>query len=647
MKRRAQIAYVHDLAMTALSFAIALYLRLGDSITWYVDQYLWIGCGLMTAIGAVVYWFSGLYRGIWRYASMRDLTAIAKSVTLVMLIFVVVMFFWTRLEFLPRSVPVINWFILMALLGGPRLAYRLFKDRQLGISREDRRFNRIPVVLVGAGDGAELFIRGLERTPNRPYRVVGIIAERADRVGQQIHGIRVVGHVGDLDSAFHASEIARAHPQRLILTKDAFDGSIIRDVFDAATERGMTVARIPRITDLRSGDADRLETRPIDVEDLLGRPQTPLDRNAMRRLVEGRRVMVTGAGGSIGRELVRQIAELSPTAIALLDSSEYALYEIDQEMATAFSSITRVAMIADVRDPSRIEACFNAYEPEIVFHAAALKHVPLVEANPCEGVLTNVFGTVNVADACRAHNVVTMVQISTDKAVNPTNVMGMTKRVAEQYCQALDLDDPEDRRTNFVTVRFGNVLGSTGSVIPLFQKQLTKGGPLTVTHPDMERYFMTIREAVELVLMASATATASPVEDGRIFVLDMGKPVRIIDLAEQMIRLAGYEPDHDIRIEITGCRPGEKLFEEIFHESEALVPAGAPGLLLASPRSVTIDYLSDQLAVLRDMCIAGDADGAVQRLEQLVPENQRAASRRAEDPGEATRDTSRAAATQS
>jgi len=623
MKRRAQIAFIHDLAMTALSFAIALYLRLGDSLLWYVDQYLLVGCGLMTAIGAVVYWFSGLYRGVWRYASMRDLTAIAKAVSLVILIFVVVMFLWTRLEFLPRSVPLINWFILMALLGGPRLLYRLYRDRELGVDREDRRYNRVPVVLIGAGDGAELFIRGLERTPNRPYRVVGIISERADRVGQQIHGVRVIGHVDAIEAALDTGNRRQPAPQRMILTKDTFDGAIVRNVFAAATERGMTVARMPRITDLRSGEVDRIEPRPIDVEDLLGRPQTPLDRFAMKSLIEGRRVLVTGAGGSIGSELVRQISGLAPNAIALLDHSEFSLYTIDREMVETHPDVERVAMIADVRDPARIDSCFSSFKPEIVFHAAALKHVPLVEENPCEGVLTNVLGTVHVADACQAHGVRTMVQVSTDKAVNPTNVMGMTKRIAEQYCQALDLADKTNSGTNFVTVRFGNVLGSTGSVIPLFQRQLESGGPLTVTHPDMTRYFMTIREAVELILMASATATTSPIENGRIFVLDMGEPVRIMDLAEQMIRLSGREPGIDIKIEVTGCRPGEKLFEEVFHASEKLVPAEISGLFLASPRAIEIDELKRQLNTLATNAREGDAAAVLAKIETLVPEAQR------------------------
>lgn len=623
MSRKAQLPYAHDLFMTAASFAIALYLRLGDAAFLYISDYLWVGFGLISAIAAVVYWFSGLYRGIWRYASMRDLTAIAKAVSLVILIFVVVMFLWTRLDSLPRSVPLINWFVLMALLGGPRLAYRLYRDRALGIDRKDRLHNRIPVVLIGAGDGAELFIRGLERAPNRPYRVVGLVSEHADRVGQQIHGVRVVGHAGKIDAALDAIGAKMPKPQRMILTKDTFDGALVRNLFDEATKRGMTVARVPRITDLRAGAADKIETRPIDVEDLLGRPQTPLDRNMMRNLIKGKRVLVTGAGGSIGSELVRQIAGLEPAAVGLLDNSEFNLYQIDREMVASSGDIERAAMIADVRNQDRVDACFKVFRPEIVFHAAALKHVPLVEENPCEGVLTNVFGTVNVADVCRTHGVQTMVQISTDKAVNPTNVMGMTKRIAEQYCQALDLDDPHDKRTNFVTVRFGNVLGSTGSVIPLFQRQLNDGGPLTVTHPDMTRYFMTVREAVELVLMASASSTASPVEKGRIFVLDMGEPVRIMDLAEQMIRLAGFEPGKDIGISITGCRPGEKLFEEVFHESEELVRAETPGLFLAAPRAISLRELRSRLTLLKDAANAGNASPVLEMIEALVPEAQR------------------------
>jgi O-antigen biosynthesis protein WbqV len=380
------------------------------------------------------------------------------------------------------------------------------------------------------------------------------------------------------------------------------------------------MARLPRLTDLKDGLADKLELRPVAVEDLLGRPQTVLDRGAMHALIEGRRVLVTGAGGSIGSELVRQIAECGPAAISLVEASEFALYTIDRELAERHPALARRALIADVRDRLRIDQVMAEERPELVFHAAALKHVPMVEANPLEGCLTNAVGTRIVADACLAHGVALMVLISTDKAVNPTNVMGAAKRMAETYCQALD-HQTEEGRTRFVTVRFGNVLGSTGSVVPLFQRQLAAGGPITVTDPEMTRYFMTIREAVELVLQTSALGFAHPKRyQGRIFVLDMGEPVKIIHLARQMIRLAGRRPDQDVKIVFTGLRPGEKLFEEIFHGAEAPVPTERDGILVATVRAADYAPVVALLDELEAACRRLDHAAAMAVVHRLVPE---------------------------
>ena len=355
------------------------------------------------------------------------------------------------------------------------------------------------------------------------------------------------------------------------------------------------------------------------IEDLLGRPQATLDRAAMRRLIGGRRVLITGAGGSIGGELVRQVSDLGPAELALLDNSEFNLYAIERELAERHGGLSRRAFLGDVRARARVDDVFAAAAPELVFHAAALKHVPLVEANPFEGVLTNVVGTVNVADACRVSGVKGMVMVSTDKAVNPTSVMGATKRIAEAYCQALDL--ARAGGTRFVTVRFGNVLGSTGSVVPLFQKQLAQGGPLTVTHPDMTRYFMTQREAVELVLQASALgAEASRDEDGKIYVLDMGEPVRILDLARQIIRLAGRRPETEVRIEFIGPRPGERLAEEPLHGSEPLVPTVCKGILLAAPRAGDAQALACDITRLAEAAHRADGDALSAALMHLVPE---------------------------
>ncbi|MGB0671820.1 MAG: UDP-N-acetylglucosamine 4,6-dehydratase family protein, partial [Rhodospirillales bacterium] len=410
----------------------------------------------------------------------------------------------------------------------------------------------------------------------------------------------------------------------LLITKDNLDGATVRDLFERAQQLGLTLGRLPKLTDFKSGAADKVEVRPIAVEDLLGRPQTVLDRAGMSRLIEGRPVLVTGAGGSIGAELVRQVAALKPSRLVLLDSSEFALYRIDLELSEQEGSPDHPALLADVRDGTRLEQIFSRYRPEVVFHAAALKHVPLVEANPFEGLRTNCLGTLELARAARRHGARAMVMISTDKAVNPTNIMGASKRIAEMITQANDLDS--ESPTRFVTVRFGNVLGSTGSVVPLFQRQLARGGPLTVTHPDMKRYFMTIREAVELVLQASVHALL--VHDGKveptgcIHVLDMGEPVRILDLAEQMVRLAGREPGRDIEIKFTGLRPGEKLFEEIFHGSEELKESGVDGVFVAHPRALQRDALYAALEQLAQACQSEDHDRLIDLVQGLVPEYQ-------------------------
>jgi len=617
---RGTIAYAHDIVMAAVAFAVSMYLRVGDFVLLYPSDLLLQGTFTFTIIAAIVFRLMGLYRGVWRYASLSDLLAITRATTLVILIFLAVMFMWTRLDGLPRSLPFINWFVLMALLGGPRFLYRLYRDRRIDLRRDDFGRRRIPVLLVGSGDGAELFIRAVSRPRDGAYRVVGIVAERNSRVGRVIHGIEVVGTTDELAAVVGRLAERGKRPQRVVLTDEHMEGARVRQLLDETHALGMTLARIPSLTDFKAGVEDKVEIKPIAVEDLLGRPQTPLDRDAMRGLVAGRRVLVTGAGGSIGSELVRQISGFGPAEVVLLDSSEYQLYQIDLEIAEKHPALARRAVIADVRDRARLDTLFAATRPELVFHAAALKHVPLVEINPFEGLMTNVIGTANVADACRAAGVAVMVLISSDKAVNPTNVMGATKRIAEQVCQSLDLRRDGADGTRFVTVRFGNVLGSTGSVVPLFQRQLAGGGPLTITHPEMTRYFMTIREAVELVLEASALGVTRAEHAGRIFVLEMGQPVKILDLARQMIRLAGLKPDVDIKIEFVGLRPGEKLFEELFHSGEALVPTEYPGVMAAAPRTADADEIRRALKALAEACARADADTMGAIVRALVPE---------------------------
>jgi len=628
--------------MAALSFVVSFYLRVGDAIWHYRPELILRYDAWFTAIAAIVFLVTGLYRGIWRFASLPDLFLIVRAATLVILVFFPVMFVLTRLSELPRSLVGINWLLLIGLLGSSRFVYRLIKDRNLdhvleGVNLKSwlrvilsflkdgnlPNLTGIRVLLIGKGDEAYLFIRATQRDRARTYRVVGLVSSEM-RVGREITGVPVLGTIDDVRSVVELLSRRGERPQRLIISGRSLDGEVVRRLLDVADELGISLARLPRLTDFQSTRED--EPRPIEpiaIEDLLGRPQTVLDRASMKALIAGRRVLVTGAGGTIGSELVRQIAAFGPARLTLLDNGEFALYGIDREIGERFPDVERFALVGDVRDRRRIDEIMATERPELVFHAAALKHVPIVEANPCEGLLTNVLGTRNVAEACRASGVRAMVMISSDKAVNPTSVMGASKRVAESICQALDVG--EARRaagTRFLTVRFGNVLGSTGSVVPLFQRQLKKGGPITVTHPDITRFFMTVREAVELVLQASALGVADGGR-GHIFVLDMGEPIRIVDLAEQMIRLAGLKPGRDIAIEFIGLRPGEKLKEELFHPREPLVPTKAQGILLAAPRTIDYAVLNRLLDELIDQAREQHEERALALLAALVPEYER------------------------
>lgn len=615
----AYIAFSHDIIMSAAAILIALYLRLGNPMFNLPLSFILLSVAVFVGLAALTFWPMGLYRGIWRYASMNDLIQIAKAVTVLCVVYVPAMFLISRAEFLPRSLPLIAWFVLLIMLGAPRFLYRRFRDRRVTLARAGRKTAAVPVLLIGAGDEAETFIRAMQRSARAEYQAIGILDEKGHRVGRSIHDVPVLGDLEGLEGIVADLEAEGVAVQRLIVTKPHLGGELIRDLLDRADLLGLTLARLPELTDFKTGEVDRLSIRPIDVADLLGRAQTVLDRDAMGRLIADRAVLVTGAGGSIGAELARQIAALAPSRIVLVDHSEYNLYTIDLELSREFPELERVALLTDVRDRNRTFRTIGEARPDLVFHAAALKHVPIVENNPCEGALTNVVGTANVADACRDAGVAAMVLISTDKAVNPSNVMGATKRAAESYCQALDIEGLAGGggATRFVVVRFGNVLGSTGSVVPLFQKQLAAGGPLTVTHPDVTRYFMTVREAVELVLQASSLHQVSP---GHVFVLEMGEPVRIIDLARQMIRLAGRRPDKDVEIKLIGLRKGEKLHERLFYEEEELQPTEAPGILVAAPRAAEGVFLK-RLVV--DLAAAGGRDdvaNTIAILRQIVPE---------------------------
>jgi len=546
----------------------------------------------------------------WRFAGIADLLGVAAGSVMAAAIYTLGLHLFGVAVPSP-AFPVLHALCLLVLLGVPRMGYRMLKEspqRSIIASR--------PVLLVGGGEGADLFLRALAGDSTAPYYAVGVLTLGKGQTGRRIHGVPIVGGLDDAAAVLERQPT----PPTLVVTDPDISGSALAALIVVAEVAGARVARAPRPTalDLSRHTEGALTLKPVAIEDLLNRPQVPLDRAGMARLVQGQRVLVTGAGGTIGSEMARQVAALGPAELVLLDNGEYALWQIDLELGESYPDVARRTVLADVRDAARIRATMAELRPDLVFHAAALKHVPMVEANPLEGLLTNACGTRHVADAARAAGASAMVMISTDKAVNPSSVMGASKRLAEMYCQGLDASPGGAMAC--VTVRFGNVLGSTGSVVPLFQRQLARGGPLTVTHPDMQRYFMTVREAVSLVLQASVVGAAARSHDGGIFVLDMGEPVRIVELARQMIRLAGLRPDEDVAIRYTGLRPGEKLFEELFHGREAPVPTPTPGLLMASPRTADPAIVGRAIDDIAAACHAGQTATALALLSHMVPE---------------------------
>ena len=615
--QKAWIALLHDSIMAGLSFLLSLYLRLGDNFV-QSDPYRMQGLLIFTLSSIAIFIGFKLYRRSWRYISTQDLIVIVQAVTLAVLVFLPLMFMVNRLENVPRSLMVINWFVLLALLGGPRFIYRMLQEHTLSVIRVPEH-KKIAVLMIGANDYTEQFLRETVDNRHSDYRIVGILDNDNSKRGQYIRNVKVYGEVASLGKVVTKLQQKGRAVQKIIITPDLLDGTEISQIMDIAEAYGLTVSRLPRLTDFRQTETRHIPLRPIMLEDLLGRPQKALDRERMSKLIKGKRVLVTGAGGTIGSELVRQIAGYKPSHITLLDNSEYNLYSIDMELLQQYPELSREAVLADVRDKGNLERIFKEANPAIVCHAAALKHVPMSEFNCSEAVLTNVIGTRHVADVCVKAHVEVMVMVSTDKAVNPTNVMGASKRLAESYVQALGASR-KSGKTRFVTIRFGNVLGSTGSVIPLFKQQIEKGGPVTVTHPKITRYFMTVREAVELILQSTTMAWELPAEESHIYVLDMGEPVLINDLAEQLIRLAGLIPHKDIHIDYVGLRPGEKLFEELFYGEEDPVLTDFEGILLAKTREISVSEISKQLKKLEACAVKREDASLVVLMQEVLPE---------------------------
>ncbi|WP_208720708.1 polysaccharide biosynthesis protein [Leptospira jelokensis] len=557
-----------DILFMFLSYFLAHLVRF-ENIS-FLDNYpdFWICATLVVVTRSVVFLFSGIYRSLWSYASLHDLLAIIKATILSSLVSTLALLFYNRFYQLSRMVPILDTLILLGFLCLRSLSWRMIREQ---IFSSDKIRKGIPILIVGAGKLGSSFLTEIRRNINLEYLPVGFLDDNAAKKGGYIQGVPILGTTDDIGKV-----LTRFGIKKVIMTVPQPDGRVVSKLMKECDGAGVEFKILPTFGEYLAGKPNITQLREVQVEDLLGRPTVNLEIESIRSYLEKKVILVTGAGGSIGSEICRQVALFKPSVLVILDAAETPLYEIDYELRKNYSefNIDIRPVVADVKNLSRISAVFEEHRPAVVFHSAAYKHVPMMEINPSEAILNNVMGTKNVADVCRLIGVERFVLISTDKAVNPVNIMGASKRAAEIYLQHIS----QNSRTKFITVRFGNVLGSNGSVIPRFREQIKRGGPVTVTHPEVIRYFMTIPEATQLVLQAGSMG-----EHGEIFLLDMGEPVRILSLAEEMIRLSGYTPYKDINIEFSGLRPGEKLYEELLLNAEGIKKTHHPKIRIAAP----------------------------------------------------------------
>jgi FlaA1/EpsC-like NDP-sugar epimerase len=593
--RRLALVLAH-VGLAALANVGAFWLRFdGEVPDAYLDRCLEL-LPFLLLLRAAAYGAFGLYTGLWRYTSVEDLRALIAATAASSLAFLLLVHV-TGAHPYPRSVFIMDALLGVAAIGGVRMSWRLYTEY-----RRRRRGRR--VLIYGAGDAGERVVRDMRQ--GGQYEPVGFVDDDPRKVGKRIHGVRVLGRREDLPWI-----MSRYVPDEVLVAAPRGGPRMLRSLVEALEPYKVPIKTLPHLHDILDGVVTMNQVRELSIEDLLPRPAVDLDRTPLERLIAGKRVLVTGAGGSIGSELCRQIAALAPASLVLFERYENSLYTILHDLHDGGAPTTVIPVIGDVTDRRRLDVVFAEHQPQIVFHAAAHKHVPLMELNPCEAVKNNVGGTRQVAEAANRHGVERFVMISTDKAVNPRNVMGATKRVAEMVVQGM----ARRTSTRFVAVRFGNVLGSNGSVVPRFLAQIRAGGPVTVTHPEVRRYFMLIPEAVQLVLHAAAMA-----DGGEIFVLEMGEQIRIADMARHMIRLAGYVPDEDIAIEYTGLRPGEKLYEELVACRETDEPS-----VVEKIRRVTAGALPDPAALrgtlfdLLGAAAEGERERVIEGLRTLVP----------------------------
>lgn len=598
---------VYDIILLVLALYLSLLLRLDFMIS---NEYMEFFKYAIIPVILITLFFNKmfkLYDSIWKYASIEELMSIIYSISLSNVVIILYNYFVTyklletRYMRFPYAAHIIFWILSVAFLGGTRFLYRIVDERHSG-KICDKKKNRL--LIIGAGDAAALLIKEIKKSTNLNYDIIGLIDDNEEKTGRTINGIKVIGTRKDIINICEEKDI-----EEIILAIPSVDVKTKREIINICKNTKAKLKTLPGIYEIIDGRVSISKIRDVSIEDLLGREEVKLNNKDINKYIKDKVVLVTGGGGSIGSELCRQIARFNPKKLLILDIYENNAYDLQMELNYSQPNLDKEVIIASIREEDRLREIFEKYKPEVVFHAAAHKHVPLMENNPAEAVKNNIIGTYNLVKCSHEYKVKRFVQISTDKAVNPTNIMGATKRFCEIMIQAFD----KISETEYVAVRFGNVLGSNGSVIPLFKKQIAHGGPVTVTHPEINRFFMTIPEAAQLVIQAGGMA-----KGGEIFVLDMGEPVKIKDLARDLIRLSGYEPDIDIKIKYTGLRPGEKLYEEILMDEVALTNTQHDKIYVEKPTEYNIDFIKESINEFRNI-VYKDKESIFKLMEIKVP----------------------------
>jgi FlaA1/EpsC-like NDP-sugar epimerase len=609
---------VADAGLIALAWWLAFWLRFDHGVPNPYHRLFLDTLAVVVAIKLAIFIVFGFYNRWWRYVSTRDMWGAARGVTVACVVADLVVYFAHPIKGfpLPRSIAVLDWLLLLAFVAGSRLIARSLIERPGAASLVARGKE---VIVVGAGDAAQLVIREMLKSPALGYTPIGLIDDDPRKKNLRLHGIRVLGTSDELPHILRDNP-----PDEVLIAIPSASGETRQRVVEMSQQAGVSVKTLPGIYELISGDHNLAgQIRPVQVEDVLGREQIEVDLRAVAKYLAGETVLVSGAGGSIGAELCRQIARVGPARLVLVEQSESALFDIERELDDRdFSAVATV--LGDCGDRAKMSQVFERYRPSVVFHAAAYKHVALLEANPLEAVRNNTLATRVIADVAVEYGAARFVLVSTDKAANPKNLLGQSKALCEWIVEAYGHRD--DVKTRFVAVRFGNVLNSSGSVIPIFRRQIEKGGPVTVTHPDMTRFFMTIPEAVSLIVQAGSIGGR-----GQVYVLDMGEPVKILDLARNMIRLSGKEPETEIPIAFVGVRPGEKLHEELWTEGETVGPTSHPKILRAARPPIDVEWLDEELVELERMVERGDTLDVVSRVAAMLRDPRRAGSAVLED----------------